>query len=167
MVPPHRPARAGHWNRELSKADDTTALYFALFNEIGIISQLSGRMLEAHLPAGFLVSHFAVLNHLVRLGDGRTPLAIARAFQVPKATMTHTLSGLAEAGLVRFAPNPQDGRSKCVMLTDKGRLFREDAIARLKPDLVRLSKQFRPEAIAAALPLLGELRAYLDKAREE
>lgn len=167
MVLQRRQARAGHWNRRLPRADDTTALFFALFNEIAIISQLSGRMLEARLPKGFLVSHFAVLNHLAKLGDGRTPLAIARAFQVPKPTMTHTLAGLADAGLVRFAANPQDGRSKCVMLTDKGRRFREDAIARLKPDFAQLSRQFKPEAISGALPLLAELRAYLDKAREE
>lgn len=167
MVLRRRPVRAGHWNRRLTKADDPTALFFALFNEIAIISQLSGRMLEARLPKGFLVSHFAVLNHLARLGDGRTPLAIARAFQVPKPTMTHTLAGLAEAGLVRFAANPADGRSKCVMLTDKGRRFREEAIAMLKPDLAELARRFKPDTVAAALPFLAELRAYLDKAREE
>jgi DNA-binding MarR family transcriptional regulator len=167
MVPPPRQARAGHWNRRLPRADDTTALFFALFNEIAIISQLSARMLEARLPKGFLVSHFAVLNHLARLGDGRTPLAIARAFQVPKATMTHTLAGLEGAGLVRFAANPADGRSKCVMLTDKGRRFREEAIAGLKPDVSQLSCHFKPETIAGVLPLLAELRAYLDKSREE
>lgn len=151
----------------MPRADDNTALFFALFNEIAIISQLSGRMLEARLPKGFLVSHFAVLNHLARLGDGRTPLAIARAFQVPKATMTHTLAGLAGAGLVHFAANPADGRSKCVMLTGEGRRFREDAIARLEPDVAQLSRHFKPETIASVLPLLSELRAYLDKAREE
>lgn len=166
MVQPCPQARAGHWNRRLPKPDDTTALFFSLFNEIAIISQLSGRMLEAHLPDGFLVSHFGVLNHLARLGDGRTPLAIARAFHVPKATMTHTLSGLAEAGLVHLAPNPEDGRSKCVMLTDKGRRFREEAIARLTPDIAQMSQHVSPEAIARTLPLLAELRAYLDKARE-
>jgi DNA-binding MarR family transcriptional regulator len=151
----------------LSKPDDTDALYFAFFNEVAIISQLSGRLLESKLPEGFLVSHFAVLNHLVRLGDGRTPLAIARAFQVPKATMTHTLAGLADGGLVRLVPNPEDGRSKRVMLTDKGRRFRDQAIARLKPELERMAQHVDARAIAAALPLLAEMRSYLDAAREE
>jgi DNA-binding MarR family transcriptional regulator len=151
----------------LSKPDDTDALYFAFFNEVAIISQLSGRLLEAKLPKGFLVSHFAVLNHLARLGDGRTPLAIARAFQVPKATMTHTLTGLADAGLVRLMPNPEDGRSKHVMLTEKGRRFREQAIARLKPDMARIAGHVEPRSVAAALPLLAEMRSYLDRARDE
>lgn len=58
--------------------------YFRLFNEIGIIGQLSRTLLEARLPPGFVMAQFTVLNHLVRMGDGRTPLAIAQAFQVPK-----------------------------------------------------------------------------------
>lgn len=167
MAPAWRRAPAGHWKRRLSKPDDTSAVYFAFFNEVAIISQLSGRLLEAKLPDGFLVSHFAVLNHLVRLGDGRTPLAIAKAFQVPKATMTHTLAGLADHGLVRLVPNPEDGRSKRVMLTEKGRRFREQAIARLKPDLEHMAQHVDARAIAAALPLLAEMRSYLDTARED
>ena len=141
-------------------------MFFAFFNEAAIISQLSGRMLEARLPKGFFVSHFAVLNHLARLGEPRTPLAIARAFQTPKATMTHTLNGLAEAGLVRLEPNPQDGRSKHVTLTAKGRRFRDGAIARLKPDFARMARHFDAGSIAAALPLLTEMRRYLDAARD-
>ena len=71
--------------------------YFAFFNEVGIINQLTTTLLEEALPKGMIAPHFQVLNHLVRLGDGRTPLQMARAFQVPKTSMTHTLSGLEKA----------------------------------------------------------------------
>ena len=141
-------------------------MLFAFFNEVGIIAQLSGSLFERRLPEGFLVSHFAVLNHLARLGDGKTPLALARAFQVPKTTMTHTLAGLDRAGLIRFAPNPKDGRSKCAMLTDAGRAFRDEAIARLAPDLEALARAFPPDRVSAALPLLAEVRAWLDRERD-
>jgi DNA-binding MarR family transcriptional regulator len=100
-----------------SGAAADTSLYFELFNEIGILAQLSRALFEARLPKGLTVPHFSVLNHLVRLGDGKTPLALARAFQVPKTTRTHTLSGLEARGLVDLAPNPRDGRSKRVRLT--------------------------------------------------
>lgn len=150
----------------MPEADETSALFFAFFTEVGIISQLSGRMLEARLPKGFLISHFAVLNHLARLGEPRTPLAIARAFQTPKATMTHTLNGLAEADLVRLEPNPQDGRSKHVTLTAKGRRFRDEAIARLKPDLARMASHIDAHNLTVLLPLLTEIRIYLDAARD-
>lgn len=145
--------------------EDTSKAFFSFFTEITIISQLSGRILEAALPSGFLASHFGVLNHLVRLGDGRTPLEIARAFQVPKATMTHTLSGLVEGGLISMVPNPDDGRSKCVMLTAKGRRVRDAAIARLEPEFSRMAERFPPDAIRRVLPLLSEMRAYLDSQR--
>lgn len=150
----------------MPEPDKTTATVFAFFNEIGIIGQLSSRLFERNLPDGFLVSHFAVLNHLVRLGDARTPLAIARAFQVPKTTMTHTLAGLERAKLISFAPNPRDGRSKCVLLTQAGRQFRNDAIARLAPDVTKMGAAVDIDRIAEMLPVLAEVRAYLDRERD-
>ncbi len=150
----------------MSEPENDTALLFAFFNEVAIIGQLAGSLFERRLPEGFLVSHFAVLNHLARLGDGKTPLALARAFQVPKTTMTHTLAGLEKAGLVRFAPNPKDGRSKCVMLTGAGRSFRDAAIARLGPDLRAIAQAIPPDRVASVMPLLAEMRAWLDRERE-
>lgn len=85
--------------------------YFRLFNEIGIIEQLSRNMFEARLPPGFVLAQFTVLNHLVRVGDGRTPIAIAQAFQVPKTSMTHSLAVLERAGLIEIRKNPKDVRS--------------------------------------------------------
>jgi DNA-binding MarR family transcriptional regulator len=166
MVLRWTPVHAGRWKQRLSKPDDTAKTYFAFFTETAIISQLSGRMLEEALPGGFLVSHFGVLTHLVRLGDGRTPMAIARAFQVPKTTMTHTLSGLEKAGLIRLEPNPRDGRSKRVMLTPEGRRFRDAAIDRLQPQMQRIAERFPPEKIEAMLPVLAEIRSYLDQLRD-
>lgn len=141
-------------------------LYFQFFNEVGIIEQLSRAMMEARLPDGFLITHFSVLNHLIRVGDGRTPLAIATAFQVPKTSMTHTLAGLEKGGLVVMKPNPKDGRSKQVWLTEKGKDFRMNAIAQLSGDMSDFKKTFPPEKIAPMLPLLAEIRSYLDKLRD-
>ena len=141
-------------------------MLFSFFNEVAIIAQLSGSLFERRLPDGFLVSHFAVLNHLARLGDGKTPLALARAFQVPKTTMTHTLGGLEKAGLIRYAPNPRDGRSKCVMLTGAGRVFRDEAIDRIGPDRRAIAEAIPLERVAAVLPLLAEMRDWLDRERD-
>ncbi|GAA6209471.1 MarR family transcriptional regulator [Cognatishimia sp. WU-CL00825] len=150
----------------MSKPDENTTTIFRLINEIMIIAQLSGRLFERRLPDGFLVSHFSVLNHLVRLGDGRTPLAIARALQVPKTSMTHTLAGLRKAGLVSFEPNPTDSRSKCVMLTEAGRQFRDAAIAGLGPDVAKFEQVIPSESVSEILPMLENIRAYLDQERD-
>lgn len=74
--------------------------------------------MEARLPEGLISPHFTVLNHLIRVSDGPTPIMLARAFQVPTTTMTHTVSRLVKHRLVEMRPNPKDGRSKRVWITD-------------------------------------------------
>ena len=139
---------------------------FGFFNEIGIISQLSRALFEARLPDGVTVAHFSVLNHLVRVEDGRTPLEIARAFQVPKTTMTHTLAGLEARGLVAMKPNPRDGRSKCVWLTDAGRSFRDRAQHDLVADLQPLAAKLDLAEMMAIVPALERVRKVLDENRD-
>jgi hypothetical protein len=52
--------------------DADLPLYFRLFNEIGILEQLSRARFEARLPKGVTVPHFSVLNHLM-LARARSP----------------------------------------------------------------------------------------------
>ncbi|MGA9253993.1 MAG: MarR family transcriptional regulator [Roseobacter sp.] len=142
--------------------DHKHAALFELFNEIGIIEQLSRASLEARLPQGLIAPHFVVLNHLVRLGDGRAPIDMARAFQVPKTTLTHTLKGLEGHGLIEMRPNPDDGRSKLVYLTDAGRALRHETIAALGPDFDRIAEGLDVAKLAHVVPALRELRIFLD-----
>ena len=140
-------------------------LYFVFFNEIGIIEQLIRTLLEKKLPKGFLISHFSVLNHLIRVKDGQTPLVIARAFQVPKTTMTHTLAVLERHQLIDIRPNPEDKRSKCVFITAAGRAFREQAIADIVPDLEAVRGRFPEANMSKVVPLLADIRQFLDDYR--
>ena len=142
-------------------------LYFQFFNEVGIIEQLARNLLETRLPDGFLVSHFAVLNHLVRVRDGQTPRVLASAFQVPKTTMTHTLAVLERHGLVEISPNPDDRRSKRVFLTADGIAFRERAIADFAPDLEAVCAAYPTERMAQLVPELADIRQFLDRYRDQ
>jgi len=146
--------------------DNDPSVFFEVFNEIGIIEQLSRAILEARLPQGLIAPHFAVLNHLTRVSDGRTPMEMARAFQVPKTSMTHTLKVLEARGLVDIRPNPEDGRSKQVWLTQPGRDLRTEVIAALGPDFETLARNFDVARLVEIRPVLGDLRAYLDAARD-
>ncbi|MDA9008956.1 MarR family winged helix-turn-helix transcriptional regulator [Alphaproteobacteria bacterium] len=139
--------------------------YFSFFNEVGIIQQLSSAAMEQQLPDGLLVSHFAVVNHLMRLGEGRTPLSIAKAFQVPKTTLTHTLNGLGKSGLIEMRPNPKDGRSKLVYTTQAGREFRDQSIESMAPMLSDFAQTIPLDEIKAVLPLLVKIREKLDRDR--
>ena len=140
--------------------------YFSFFTEVGIIAQLGRALFEARLPHGLLLPHFSVLNHLVRVRDGRTPLELASAFQVPKTTMTHTLAGLEKHGFIRFEANPGDGRSKQVWITDAGRMFREAAIGALGPDIAEIAAAIPEDRVAALLPELEAIRKFLDANRD-
>ncbi|GGB43869.1 MarR family transcriptional regulator [Roseibium aquae] len=145
--------------------DTDLPLYFRLFNEIGIVDQLGRARFEKRLPQGVTVSHFSVLNHLMRVEDGRTPLELARAFQVPKTTVSHWLTGLDTLGFVNLRPNPNDRRSKQVWLTEAGRAFRDKAIADLAPDLARVKDVMDPDEVADLVARLERLRIWLDTNR--
>jgi DNA-binding MarR family transcriptional regulator len=141
--------------------------YFALIYEIGIINQVGTAFLEARLPSGLLVSHFGVVSHLIRVRDGATPLELARAFQVPKTTMTHTLAGLEKHGFVEMRSNPDDKRSKQVWLTPVGKTFRDDALVKMQPLFEALREQFPPNRVSEILPDLSEFRTLFDHLRNE
>lgn len=147
-------------------SDEKRKLTFQFFNEIGIIQQLSTTAFNRKMPDGLHVSHFAILNHLMRLGDGKTPQSISDAFQVTKGTMTHTLGALSKRHLIAIQPHPSDGRSKLVFLTDAGRSFHKDAIESLNPLIDLLSRNVDLDTITRMLPDLQAIRETLDNNRD-
>jgi len=139
---------------------------FAVLNEVSIIEHLARNRLERVLPEGLRASHFLVLNHLVRLGDGRSLARIARAVQVERPAMTNTVQKLEARGLVRVGPDPQDGRGKLVFLTAAGRAAREAAVVAATGAIAPIAVGIPPAELEAVLPLLRRLRAALDAARD-
>lgn len=148
------------------KSDENSIpLYFSLFNEIGIIDQLSSSAVDDLMPKTLMHSHFGVLNHLTRLGDGSTPLELANAFQVAKTTMTNTLSGLEKHNLVSIKPNPNDGRSKQVWLTPAGDNLRLQIIEKLAPTLANILGGFSASHIESIVNDLAKIRKLMDAQR--
>jgi DNA-binding MarR family transcriptional regulator len=140
---------------------------FTLFNEIGIINQLSSAAFTSVLPEGMTIAQFGVLNHFVRLEPGpKAPKDLASAFQVTRATMTSTLSRMERAGLVEIGPNPDDGRGKLVSITPKGRAMREECITLMDEPITQAQSILSDDEVAALLPLLSSMRAKLDKLRD-
>ena len=138
---------------------------FAVFTEIGIISQLSSSLLENQLPDGLKISQFGVLSHLVRLGGEWSPVRLANAFQVTKGAMTNTIKRLEARGLIDVIPDPEDGRGKLVRLNKAGEEMYQQCIFRLMPEIEKLMSQFSSEFFQGILPPLQELRQYLDENR--
>lgn len=145
-------------------SDDAQTL-FRLFNEIGIIAQLSGNAFQKVLPGAMTLPQFVVLNHLSRLGGNRTPLQIANAMQVSKGAMTNTLGHLDRAGLISIVPDGKDGRSKRVDISQAGRNARDSAVEAMKPELLVMAETFPQDEILKILPLLEAMRKMLDERR--
>ncbi|MGI9415071.1 MAG: MarR family winged helix-turn-helix transcriptional regulator [Hyphomicrobiales bacterium] len=141
-------------------------LLFRFFNEIGIIEQLARARFERGLPHGLTLSQFKVLNHFARLGGEKSPLSLARAFQVTNGAVTNAVQKLEAKGFVETRPDPDDGRGKLVRLTDAGRAARDDAIATLRPVFPLLHSAFSDAEFAAVLPFLERLRKFLDDNRD-
>lgn len=138
---------------------------FAFFTEIGILNQLVTAMLAKALPDGVHPSHFGILLHLSRTGDGVTPIRIASAMQVTKATMTHSLRVLEDHGFIRIAPNPEDGRGKLVFLTPSGGKFLGTAIKGLAARFGPVFNQSHKDMMHRTLDDLRALRQHLDENR--
>ncbi|OYY64285.1 MarR family winged helix-turn-helix transcriptional regulator [Sphingomonas sp. 28-62-11] len=144
----------------------TREILFGFFNEIGIISQLSSALFQRLLPEGVHVAHFAIMNHMVRLGDDRTPQQLASAMQVTKATMTHSLKVLEARAFISVGPDPVDGRGKRVKLTAIGRQFHADAIALLDKGLAPIAPKLLALALPQATAELRNVRQILDHFRD-
>lgn len=144
---------------------DTDPLAFQIFNEIGIISQLSSAVMSRVLPHGLSMAQFSVLNNFVRLGGKRTPAGLASAFQVTRGAMTNTLSRLETQGFISVTADPDDGRAKIVEITDAGRRAREDALVQLMGEVAKLEGKVDWAAMEEILPKLQELRKILDTER--
>ena len=149
----------------MSQREESAFLYFRLFNEIGIIAQLSGNQFERVLPEGMSMAQFSVLNHFVRLGGAWSPSRLAAAFQVTKGAMTNTLQRLEGQGFVKIVADKSDARAKLVEITDTGRRAREEAIRATGPIFAGLSGLVSPADVKAALPFLESLRKVLDANR--
>jgi DNA-binding MarR family transcriptional regulator len=142
---------------------------FQVLNEIGIINQLATNKFEQVMPHGLTISQFQVLNHFVRLGGAermeKNLGALARAFQVSKATISGVVANLERKGFVALRPDPNDGRGRLVSITDGGRKAHRESIAAIEPHLAKMREALPPGTFEGLLPALERLRRYLDENR--
>ena len=146
------------------RRDDLAA---ALFAEILMTEQLARNRLSRALPRGMQLSHFAVLNHLARLGAERSPAQLARTFHVTRGAMTNTLAKLDWAGHVHIRPDWDDARRKFVSISPAGRRARDAAVAAIGPVLAGVVAALGTERVRHALPVLRELRQQLEENPDE
>ncbi|MEM9938435.1 MAG: MarR family winged helix-turn-helix transcriptional regulator [Pseudomonadota bacterium] len=151
----------------MTESRPTDPPIFQIFNEIGIINQLSSTWFARRLAPDLNVSEFSVLNHFVRLGGQKTPSRLARAFQMTKPSMTAILGKLSSKGYVEIIGSKEDRRRKLVSITADGRAARERGIAALAGVARDLEDQIDVAELVKILPTLTLLRETLDAARSD
>lgn len=140
---------------------------FRLVNWIGIIDQLATTKANQVLADLDLPMHrFVMLNHFShRPDEPRTVSAVARAMQQNQPAVSKTANALVAAGLLRWAPNPEDGRSKLLHLTEAGRAAHWEAIQRLMPFLEGAFDGWTETELTDFFGYLDRLKQYLDRNR--
>lgn len=145
----------------------TDPIAFRVMNEIGIIDQLGSNIFERAMPDGLTLPQFIVLNRFVRLGIDSTPVEIAQALQLTKATISSTLKRLEVKGFVNSTPNTGDGRSKKINITESGHFARNEAIKLIADDLIEIENALGASDMESVLVFLVKLRSFLDKRRNK
>jgi DNA-binding MarR family transcriptional regulator len=130
---------------------------------ISLASRGFTRLSEARLkPLGFGVGHLPVL---VALRDGRasTQRDLARFARIEQPPMAQMLARMDRDGLIRRAPDPTDGRSSRITLTEAAEARLPDAVAALLQGNQEVLSGFTDQEAGMLADLLTRLIANLDR----
>ena len=130
---------------------------------ISLAARGFARLSEARLkPLGFGVGHLPVL---VALQDGRasTQRDLARFAKIEQPPMAQMLARMERDGLIQRTPDPADGRSSHVTLTEVAEARLPDAVAALLRGNHEVLRDFTDEEAGLLVDLLTRLIANLDR----
>jgi DNA-binding MarR family transcriptional regulator len=121
------------------------------------------RLSEARLkPLGFGVGHLPVLVAL-HIGRADTQRDLARFAKIQQPPMAQMLARMERDGLIERAPDPDDGRSSRIALTELALSRLPGAIATLFQGNRDATTGFTDEEIAQLIALLERLITNLDR----
>jgi DNA-binding MarR family transcriptional regulator len=112
--------------------------------------------------AGLTIGQFGIMAEVYGSSLSRPPLtmkALSNAIGMDPTTLNRTLKPLEASGFVSVAPDPRDGRARCVQLTAAGRerLAQAMPLWRAAGDEVRRTAGHETMlALGGLLTLLGE-----------
>ena len=113
------------WKREYPGLDTSSFPPMVRLARLSVL--IEGFQQQVLSPFGLSSGHYGVLAALRRAGPPYqlTPSKLYSRLQRSSGGMTKILKRLEEQGLVRRAPDPQDGRGSLVSLTDAGSAMQE------------------------------------------
>ena len=123
------------------------------------VMRLARRLRAERGDHGLTLTQLACLATLHRHG-AMSPSELAAHEKVQPPSMTRTINGLAERGLVHRAPDPTDGRQVVVSLTEDGRELLATDRAQREQWLTQRLSELTPderEILAQASAILDQL----------
>jgi DNA-binding MarR family transcriptional regulator len=139
-----------------------------IINWIGVIAQLV-RTRNNQILSGSDLSYpqFVMLLHFCHEPEREwTVTALASAFQTNQPGVTKTVQKLLKKRYLEARVDENDSRMKHLRVTRRGLRARDQAVARLAPDLSQFLKSWKPSEIAELHRLLGRLKNQLDESRD-
>ncbi len=130
---------------------------------ISLAARGFARLSEARLkPLGFGVGHLPVL---IALQDGQasTQRDLARFARIEQPPMAQMLARMERDGLIQRAPDPADGRSSRITLTQTAQARLPDAVSTLLQGNREALRDFTDEEAGLLISLLTRLIANLDR----
>jgi DNA-binding MarR family transcriptional regulator len=88
-------------------------------------------LIEQLRPLGLMPAQFAILLELWGK-DGLTQKQLVDRLDIEQACIVNTLQRMERDELISRRPNPKDGRSQLVFITEKAHALEEDATRRAK-----------------------------------
>ncbi len=111
---------------------------------------------EALRPSGLGAEEFALYS-AVRRDGGITPTELASLMALPPTTVSSIVGRLERRGHVRRAPNPGDGRSYRIELTEAGTAAHAAAAGLFAPVLAKVESALGP-GVSGARTVLAAIR---------
>ena len=99
---------------------------------------------------GVTPDEFAVLSVIGVLGSA-SPTALAAWLRIPPTTVSRYVAGFVGSGLAVRTPNPSDGRSYLLELTESGRAVTSEVAPRVREAIEQLRERVAVDEIEAAL----------------
>ena len=110
--------------------------------------------------AGLKTTQYSLLSHVMRLEPVR-PSDLASEMEMDASTLTRNLQPLVRAGWLEIGPG-EDGRSRCVTLTDAGREKRAEAQREWKRAQVAFNELVGEARVAQLHALIDECLAEMN-----
>jgi DNA-binding MarR family transcriptional regulator len=143
-----------------ASADALTELTLGLFRVNNLILAWGDRLVA---PLGLTSARWQILGAIVAAERSQPVAWLARDLGANRQNVQRIVNDLAGEGLIGFAPNPHHKRAQLVVLTAKGRVAYDAAIALYRPRVEALAAGFLLQELTAAGRVMQALRARLEQ----